>query len=155
MYAPPTPQPSRPMGPARPRRRNAVILIAAIAVLIVVAGGVVGYVVWRNSNTMTSAHAGTITPAAESPVLLRVVNMHGSPIVVSGYAGDQPRVLMDGQSAEVRGIDVPTPWHTVITDAATRVVLYDKQLPAGAEARLVVGGTSAGQIPLDNRDADR
>ena len=133
------------------RRRTAVLLTLLVAMFA--AGG--GVLAWRAlRSSPATAHAGQVTPYRGSPVLLRVYNAYGAPIVVSAFAADRGHELADGGSLDIQNPNARPPWHVRITDAHTERVLYDERLTAGAHAVLRVGPSSVTPVGFDQADED-
>ena len=114
------------------RRRTLWMVIVGLLVL-----GGIGWAGGHLAKRLTAPGkpaAGHVQPYRGSPVLLRIRNNRQSTVVVSGFVGDTRHILNPGGFIEIDGVQAPPPWHTTITDAATRAVLYDQQLAVGSTA---------------------
>lgn len=117
------------------------IVVAGVVVGLAVAGGLAAYLLTNRSTSSSptgTARTGNVAPAVMSPVFLRVINAHGTPVTVERFAGDTPRTVNTDETVEITGVQVPPPWHVVIRDPASHTVLYNKTLVAGSLADLIV-----------------
>jgi hypothetical protein len=128
-------------------------IVVALMVAVAIAGGAVEYLIWRHNHAASSGiESDPLTPYRKSPVMLEVYNGHGTSIAVSGFAGDRAHVIPDGGMIRVSSLTAPAPWHAVISDAGTKAVLFDEQLPAGTRAVLHIGPHDVERIASDNAD---